>query len=382
MAKNANRRPDIRGSLPEAVEIDLIRTLFHAFMPAALMTVGFIASGWVIVQRTGDGLLLALLVIGALASAARLAVAWRLAPIAAQPRLTLAQARKLERHFALPYFAFAFTLGWFGMRVFMLPHADVHMLTMCLLVGYCAGVAVGMGLRLWIALPAMAISTIPAIITALFTPDPIYWVMSALVVALMIGGAESLRNRQERSGKFIGMRIAFANLARKDALTALPNRIALREWYEERVASGHAGLIAVHYIDLNGFKPVNDSYGHPVGDALLTIVGKRIARTIRDTDIAARLGGDEFAVIQYDLSNVAEAAQLAARLETVISRPFRIGRRSIRISTGLGYVIADGREEDLDHLLSLADQALYASKRRGEVTQYEAVEPIRPRAVA
>jgi diguanylate cyclase (GGDEF)-like protein len=382
VANHAPRRPDIRGSQPEAVEIDLIRTLFHAFMPSALMSVGFIASGSVIVHRTGDRLLLALVVIGAIASVARLVVAWRLAPTAAQPRLTLANARRLERIFALPYLAFALTLGWFGVRAFILPYADVHMLTMCLLVGYCAGVAVGIGLRLWIALPAMAISTVPATITALFARDPIYWVMSALVLALMVGGAQSLRARHERSVKDIGLRMAFANLARKDALTALPNRIALREWYEERVAMGQAGLIAVHYIDLNGFKPVNDGYGHPVGDALLTIVGKRIARTIRDTDIAARLGGDEFAIIQYDLRNVAEAAHLAARLETAIRRPFRIGRHTIRISTGLGYVIADGREEDLDHLLSLADQALYASKRAGEITQYEAVEPLQRRAVA
>nr|WP_284732180.1 GGDEF domain-containing protein [Sphingobium nicotianae] len=208
--------------------------------------------------------------------------------------------------------------------------------------------------------------------------------MTALVAALLAGGTQSLRARKERSIKDISLRLAFANLARKDALTAMPNRIALREWFEERIAAGvDKGLIAVHYIDLNGFKPVNDSYGHPVGDALLIMVGKRVANTIRETDMAARLGGDEFAVIQYGIEDADEARMLADRLSAAIARPFRIGTRTIRISTGLGFVVADGRDEDLEHLLGLADEALYASKRSdGEVRQYDAVESLQQRSVA
>lgn len=367
---------------PEAVEIELIRSLFHAFIPSSVMTIGFTAAGAVIVMKTGDMILLGLLVCGVVASSARLIVAWRLSARAHRPDLGLAQARRLERRFALPYLGFALLLGLFGLRAFLLPFADVHMLTICLLIGYCAGVAVGMGSRLWIAVPSMLVSTVPAALAALLVPDPLYTVMSGLVAALLTAGTHSLRSRHDRSVKDIGLRLAFAHLARKDALTALPNRIALREWYEEKVAMGGAGLIAVHYIDLNGFKPVNDSYGHPVGDALLAIVGKRIARTIRASDIAARLGGDEFAVIQYGLHSVREAELLAQRLSDAIARPFRVDGHAIRISTGLGYVVADGRDEDLDHLLTLADRALYASKRTGMVTQYEAVEPLQERASA
>ena len=189
-----------------------------------------------------------------------------------------------------------------------------------------------------------------------------------------------MRNKHQRSVQDIGLRLTFSNLARKDPLTALPNRIAMRERYDERmVVNNGARLMAVHYLDLNGFKPVNDSHGHPVGDALLTAVGKRIARTIRDSDIVARLGGDEFAVIQYDIKNADEAAQLAARITDAICSPFRIGHLTINISAGLGYVVAKGQEEDLDHLLNLADQALYTSKRQGEISQYDAVETITKR---
>jgi len=366
--------------LPEAVEVEQIRTLFLAFTPSLIMTCVFVATGLVAVMTSRDPVLLVLLGLGTIASIARLAVAGTLAPDAREPKLDLTRARRLERRFALPYLAFAIILGLFGLRAFLLPIPQLHMLTIAMLVGYCAGVAVGIGLRLWIATPSMMFSTVPALIAALLRPDPFYWVMSAVVTALLVGGTNSLRARHARSVQDINLRLAFASLARVDALTALPNRIALREWFEERMAAG-TSLLAVHYIDLNDFKPVNDSYGHPVGDALLALVGKRIAHTIRETDIAARLGGDEFAVIQHGISDAAEAARLADRLAEAIARPYRIGDHLITISTGLGYVVADGQAEDLDHLLGLADKALYASKRtEGRVTQYEAVEALQTRA--
>lgn len=361
----------------------MIRSLFLAFIPSVVMTLGFIASGIVIFERTGDKALLALLVAGAFASTLRLVIAWTLAAKAADTKLSLKEARELEKRFALPYLAFAVILGLFGARAFALPAPDVHMLVICLLVGYCAGVAVGMGLRLGICIPAMTIATVPACITAFFTRDPIYWVMSAVVFGLLIGGTHNLLRRQEMAVKAISMRFAFATLAREDALTALPNRIALREWFEDRMASDEDSLMAVHYLDLNGFKPVNDSFGHPVGDELLTAVGKRIANTIRDIDIAARLGGDEFVVIQCGLTSGTQAEMLAERLSDAIAHPFRIGDYSVKISTGLGFVVAHpGDNEDLEHLLNLADQALYASKRAGEVQQYEAVEAVQQRSAA
>jgi diguanylate cyclase (GGDEF)-like protein len=124
-------------------------------------------------------------------------------------------------------------------------------------------------------------------------------------------------------------------------------------------------MVAVYFLDLNGFKPVNDRYGHPVGDALLIAVSQRIARTIRATDTAARLGGDEFAVLQCDIASDGEAALLAKRLVAAIARPYRIDEHTIDVSTCIGYIVAEHGAEDLECLLSLADEALYASKRAG-----------------
>lgn len=370
-------RSTIQRQLPEPVEIELIRGVFHAFMPALVMTFCFLIAGVEIFTRTGDRLLLVLLVGGMLASIARLSCMRFALREIHEKSLTLGRARQLEARFAFAYIAFALFLGMFGARALHGPGASLHMLVMCLLIAYCAGVAVGMGSRLRIALPSMIVTLGPAICVNLASEDMIYRTTGALMAAILISGIQSLRGKHQRTIQDISLRLTFSNLARKDALTALPNRIALREWFDERMAiKSSTGLIAVHYLDLNGFKPVNDTHGHPVGDALLAAVGKRIARTIREHDIVARLGGDEFAVVQYGIKNADEAAQLAARIADAIAAPFRIGKLTLKISTGLGYVIADGKDEDLDHLMSLADQALYDSKREGEISQYDVVEPI------
>ncbi|MCW2337333.1 diguanylate cyclase (GGDEF)-like protein [Sphingobium sp. B2D3A] len=362
---------------PEAVEIDLIRGLFHAFAPALVMTISFLSAGLVILNRTGDSILLVLLILGAVASVARLVSAHLIAPVIHAEGVTIEQARYLERLFAIPYLCFSLVLGLFGFRLLQLPSADTHMVAAALSLSYCAGVAVGMGSRMWIAVPSMILALGPVIAAMLLQPDFLYKLSGAVMAAILLSGIQSLRGKQNRSADDIALRIAFSHLARKDALTALPNRIALREWWEQVVASGAENkLVAVHYLDLNDFKPVNDRHGHPVGDALLAAAGKRIARTIRDSDIVARLGGDEFAVIQYDIVNADDAAQLAARIREAITQPFSIGALTLKISTGHGFVVSRGRDEALEDLLALADKALYTSKQGGEISQYEAVETI------
>jgi len=131
-------------------------------------------------------------------------------------------------------------------------------------------------------------------------------------------------------------------------------------------------MVAVHFLDLDGFKPVNDRFGHPTGDALLVAVSRRIVDAIRPTDMAARLGGDEFAVLQCDIASADEAALMAKRLVAAIARPYRIDEQIIEVSTSVGYIVAEHGAEDLECLLSLADEALYASKRTGKgVTRWD-----------
>ncbi len=156
-------------------------------------------------------------------------------------------------------------------------------------------------------------------------------------------------------------------LAERDALTGLANRKALRDRLVERLASAArtGQATAVLYVDLDRFKAVNDTLGHPLGDALLRKVAERFKSALRDGDVVARLGGDEFAIIQSDSPQPAGATALATRLVDLIGRAYAIDGHILHIGASVGVAIApnDGYEPDV--LLKNADLALYRAKAEG-----------------
>ncbi|MCW6512504.1 EAL domain-containing protein [Hyphomicrobiales bacterium BP6-180914] len=158
-----------------------------------------------------------------------------------------------------------------------------------------------------------------------------------------------------------------AELAERDALTGLANRKALRDRLVERLASAArtGDATAVLYVDLDRFKAVNDTLGHPLGDALLRKVAERFKSALRDGDVVARIGGDEFAVIQSNAPQPAAATALATRLVDLISRAYAIDGHMLHIGASVGVAIApdDGYEPDV--LLKNADLALYRAKAEG-----------------
>lgn len=161
-----------------------------------------------------------------------------------------------------------------------------------------------------------------------------------------------------------------AHMAMHDMLTDLPNRVSFRKSLEAalgRMARGSED-IAVLYFDLDHFKNVNDSLGHPVGDALLRAVAHRLASCVRETDSVARLGGDEFAIVQSDLNQPGGAAELATRLVAELSRPYEIDRQQVMIGASVGIALAPADGADPDTLLRNADMALYRSKEVGRGT--------------
>jgi GGDEF domain-containing protein len=109
---------------------------------------------------------------------------------------------------------------------------------------------------------------------------PLHIATALMTAAFLAGGIFSLRKRHARALDDIGRRLTFASLARSDGLTDLPNRLALRGWFDRNVRDAKLRPIALHCLDLNCFKPVNDSFGHPVGDELLTAVARRISGTL------------------------------------------------------------------------------------------------------
>lgn len=162
-------------------------------------------------------------------------------------------------------------------------------------------------------------------------------------------------------------RIAY--LAHHDALTTLPNRLLFREKIEEAVARSRRGEgFALLCLDLDRFKAVNDTLGHPVGDALLRAVTERLRAQIRETDVASRLGGDEFAIIQSGLEQASDAAALARRLVDALSQPYELDGHQVVIGTSIGIALLPDDGIDADTLLKHADLALYRAKAAGRGT--------------
>lgn len=124
-------------------------------------------------------------------------------------------------------------------------------------------------------------------------------------------------------------------------------------------------MIAVHCFDLDGFKPVNDRHGHPVGDILLMTLAERIRTILRASDVAARTGGDEFVVIQAPIHHAEEAEIFARRLARVITAPYDVNGHSIRVGVSIGYATAPPSERTLDQLIASGDVALYQIKQKG-----------------
>lgn len=157
-----------------------------------------------------------------------------------------------------------------------------------------------------------------------------------------------------------------AHLARVDTLTNVANRYAFQEALDARCKTlNDDGGLALLWIDLDRFKEVNDTLGHPVGDALLQAFARRLRACVRHGDLVARLGGDEFAVIQVGCTEADAAARLAMRLLQAACRPFRIGSQRIEIGASIGIVLAPKHGDEPDELLKNADIALYRAKADG-----------------
>ncbi|WP_455990807.1 putative bifunctional diguanylate cyclase/phosphodiesterase [Methylorubrum extorquens] len=159
-------------------------------------------------------------------------------------------------------------------------------------------------------------------------------------------------------------------MARLDPLTGLPNRLLLRERLEEALArlKRNGEACALLLIDLDRFKPVNDTLGHPVGDALLLKVADRLRATVRPTDTIARIGGDEFIILQTGVRDPSDIQALARRLVDLIGRTYMVEGHLLTIGASVGVAVAPGDGTTADILLKNADLALYRSKTDGRGT--------------
>jgi diguanylate cyclase (GGDEF)-like protein len=204
--------------------------------------------------------------------------------------------------------------------------------------------------------------------------DPRGRVTGAVIVFRDVGTAREMSERM-------------SHLAQHDTLTGLPNRLLLRDRLNRAMeaARRHGHLVAVLFMDLDGFKRVNDSLGHAAGDLVLQSVARRVAAGVRSSDTVSREGGDEFVVLLSEVARAEDAALSASKLLAAIALPQHIGAQDLQVTASVGIALfpADGTDAAL--LLARADRALLHAKARARgraVTFRPALEQDNPRKQA
>jgi diguanylate cyclase (GGDEF)-like protein len=159
-------------------------------------------------------------------------------------------------------------------------------------------------------------------------------------------------------------------LAQQDPLTGLGNRRLLTKRISAALANArrHRNAMAVVYLDLDGFKEINDTLGHSTGDTLLKIVARRLESVVREEDTVARVGGDEFMIALWQVANASDVATVAAKLVDIVSQPYAIDDHRVAVTTSAGVGIYPDHGENADSLMKSADDALYEAKRAGKNT--------------
>jgi len=161
---------------------------------------------------------------------------------------------------------------------------------------------------------------------------------------------------------------ALESQALHDALTGLPNRRLLMDRLSLAIAHArrNTSAMAVLFLDLDGFKQINDTLGHDAGDTLLSMVADRLVAAVREEDTVARMGGDEFVIGLWELSHADDVATLVSKVIEAVSQPYRIQGRDVRITASVGVAIYPLHGEEVESLMKSADLALYEAKRAGK----------------
>ncbi|NJD06709.1 MAG: EAL domain-containing protein [Methylococcaceae bacterium] len=171
-------------------------------------------------------------------------------------------------------------------------------------------------------------------------------------------------------------------IAHYDTLTGVPNRRLLADRMNQAVARARRSgrILAVCYLDLDGFKPVNDRFGHEAGDRLLVMLTRDLQAVLRSDDTLARLGGDEFVLLFNDLDRDQEVCQLLERVLAIVARPVDVGKALVTVSVSIGVTLFPHDDADSDTLLRHADQAMYRAKEAGR-NRFHLFDPAHDRQV-
>lgn len=356
---------------PPAIEIELTAQLVDG--RAAIGIVGLV-SGAVAFQAALNGYALStgLLVLIVLVSLARVIGLRRLWQRHGAVPPDLEAARRWTRHFATGSLATSLLLGSSNLVALSYRDEAITLLVLCVMCCYVFSVIVRTAVRPLVCLASIAIAlvlTLTGLLLFLNAGTRLSYgyalaVLATVAIVLVVCCIQLTGHLYRTTLYQLLAQRDLTRFARKDALTGLDNRLALRERFEE-LAPGGTRLAALLYLDLDGFKPVNDVHGHQAGDALLREVAVRLASCVRPGDGVFRMGGDEFVVLLSRIRQQSEASTMARRMLSTLSQPYSQGGGAVRIGASIGIAISGANNADLDELTASADRALYNVKRSG-----------------
>jgi diguanylate cyclase len=274
---------------------------------------------------------------------------------------------KWERIYGVAAAAFSVALGLLSFRALRLGDAPGAWLAFGLSMSYCVGMVSRAAIRPWIVLLASALLLAPTMVAGFLRPELPYKIGSGMLLLFWMTLREASRHLSTAFIERLEAKQALARQASHDFLTGLPNRAAFLS-----ALADAEGCVAIVAIDLDGFKPVNDRFGHHAGDQLLREVAGRLADCIGADGMAARFGGDEFMLLRRVEAGPAgrdTALALTRRAIKALSQPFLFSDVSVRIGASAGILVTDESQTSsanaASKLLEHVDRALYAAKRAG-----------------
>jgi len=356
----------------DEVRRSLVETLFASSTSLGIGAVAGAAVSSAIALSTGDPWLGATAVAIGLTGAFRMAHAVFFHRVLGQDETENARS---EVTYELGAWAFALLLGLLALLTLLRSdNALHHLLAATVAIGYAAGISGRNAGRPVIAIGQLALAATPLSIGLFLSIDPLRWVLGCVTIVFMIGmiditlqtysavlKAMSATHEQKR------LTARFERLARFDTMTGLENRGAFQERLQAEMAEivdGGSGKLAVLWIDLDKFKEINDSLGHPTGDKVLCQMARQLSSIVDGRGCVARFGGDEFVLLARGTKD-GFAEDLAREVMRGLTVPMSVEGVSIQVTGSIGVAIAptDGREADI--LLQHADMALYHAKAKG-----------------
>jgi diguanylate cyclase len=362
-------------ALPFPVYREFIDMLFGMTLPIVGFGVVFVGICLLVARELDSSLVLILGALGASTTILRLVALY--AYRRASPVSDFTELVRWEQRYAVGSYALAGLIAALNVAVISAHEPILHLLTVSLVFGFGAGIVSRIAVRPKVCVISLVLATLPTILALAVHalqphPDPVHtelFLIEAFIVAMIAGlSLQTVAHLYRSAVEHLTGRHDMAQLAKTDALTGLANRLSLREHFQERMAAATRAesLVAVHFLDLDGFKAINDHHGHPAGDAVLKEVARRLEAMVRSADAVARLGGDEFVVLQANLLQDSEAELLARRIIREISKPYFADDIQLSVSVSVGIAMAPKLGVELERLLACADAALYRAKAGGK----------------